>query len=285
MSIEPDQQQRQRKDLADTLHQLRKSAGLSGEHLAARCAISQSKISRIERGKTLPSVVDVERILTALDVPPDTARNLLELARIANVGYASWHSYASVGLWKRQTELKALTESSTVIRHFLPAMPSGLLQIPEYARLALTPVVSSAPGRDIDKAVAARISRQTVLGDGSRRFVFLLTEQAVRWPYATPQVMSRQCAHLAAAAARPNVDLAVIPLGTRVTQGPLNIFTVYDDRLVLAELFSGGVALRDPRDVSHHLDLFEFFYGHALTGQAAADFCKSVADEFMQTPD
>jgi len=43
--------------------------GLGGERLAARCGLSQSKISRIERGETLPSVLDVQRILSALDVP------------------------------------------------------------------------------------------------------------------------------------------------------------------------------------------------------------------------
>jgi len=36
-----------RPDLADTLRKLRKAAGLSGERLAVRCAMSQAKISRM----------------------------------------------------------------------------------------------------------------------------------------------------------------------------------------------------------------------------------------------
>jgi len=38
--------------------------------------MSQSKISRIERGKTLPSVADVERIAKALSLPADQAEKM-----------------------------------------------------------------------------------------------------------------------------------------------------------------------------------------------------------------
>ncbi|MQA64214.1 MAG: helix-turn-helix domain-containing protein, partial [Actinophytocola sp.] len=96
MTIEPDTQQ-SRIDLAGTLRKLRKAAGLSGERLAVRCAMSQSKISRIESGKALPSVLDVDRILTALEVPADVASELLALTRRANVEHTSWRSVAELG--------------------------------------------------------------------------------------------------------------------------------------------------------------------------------------------
>jgi transcriptional regulator with XRE-family HTH domain len=112
---------------------LRKAAGLSGERLAVRCAMSQAKISRIERGKTLPSVIDVERILKALEVPPEAARELIGLARRANVEHTSLRSIAELGVWRRQLELKALSESAAVQRIFLPAIPSGLIpRLPQF---------------------------------------------------------------------------------------------------------------------------------------------------------
>lgn len=103
MTIEPDEQHA-RSDLANTLRKLRKAAGLSGERLAVRCAMSQSKISRIESGKILPSVVDVERILTALDVPAEAAGELLALARHANVQHTSWRAVAEIGIWRKQED-------------------------------------------------------------------------------------------------------------------------------------------------------------------------------------
>lgn len=124
--LEPENVEQGRRNLAETLRQLRKAAGLSGERLAARTAMSQSKISRIESGRTLPTVADVERILTALEVPAEAREELLSLTRTANVEYTSLRSSARVGIWRSQAEIKALSESSAVVRQFLPAIPSGL---------------------------------------------------------------------------------------------------------------------------------------------------------------
>lgn len=49
--------------------------------------MSQSKVSRIETGRLLPSVVDVEQMLTALEVDEETRYDLLLLARTANAEY------------------------------------------------------------------------------------------------------------------------------------------------------------------------------------------------------
>lgn len=284
--LEPGRRDQGRVELAHVLRGLRKAAGLSGQRLAARCAMSQSKISRIESGKLLPTVVDVERILNALEVPPDRAHDLLSLARAANIDYASWRSYARAGLWRRQAELQALAESSSEVRQFLPAIPSGLIQTAEYAEAVMTHAVGRHySAGDRAKAVAARMNSQRVLDHQERRFVFLLTEQAVRWQRAEPSVMVRQLRHMVEVAGRPNVDLAIVPSGVTVSASPLNVFVVYDQRLVIVELFSGEVALRDPRDVSYHRELFEFFRRHALDGDDARNLLISVADDFMRLPE
>ncbi|WP_084628579.1 helix-turn-helix domain-containing protein [Amycolatopsis nigrescens] len=278
----PDDEQRHGDtELAEALRRLRKAANLSGERLAVRCAMSQSKISRIERGRILPTVVDVERILKALEVPSEVGRELVVLARRANVQHTSWRAAAEMGLWRKQTELKALAESSTVVRQFLPATASGLIQTEEYARYSLTPLIEGNPTRNVERAVQARIDSQKALQDEACAFHFLLTEQAVRWGRASPAVMARQCAHMAEVSERPNIQLAIIPWTASILPSPLNVFVVYDERLVLVELFSGEVALRDPLDVSYHLNLFDFFLSHALTGNDATAFLRSVSDEFM----
>ncbi|MEV6232784.1 Scr1 family TA system antitoxin-like transcriptional regulator [Saccharopolyspora shandongensis] len=283
--LEPDSEKRDRKDLADTLKQLRKAAGLSGERLAARAAMSQSKISRIESGKVLPSVADVERIMTALDVPPDAQSDILAATRAANVEYVSVRSSARTGIWRRQAEIKALCESSKTVRHFLPIIPSGLIQTPEYARNVLTPAIKGDTARDIDRAVRARMDTQEVLNDESRSFHFLLTEQAVRLKQAPMPVMVKQLQHMTEVSQRPNVDLAILPNSASLTEPPLNIFVAYDERLVTVEMFSGTVALRDYRDILYHLNVFKYFRERALAGEHARGFLSSVADEFMRARD
>ncbi|MFD6436112.1 helix-turn-helix domain-containing protein [Streptomyces venezuelae] len=282
MPIEPEKQAQERKDLAETLRGLRLASGLSGERLALRCNMSQTKISRIETGRALPTVIDVERILKALSVPDEVADQLIRLARRANVDYASWRAYARVGLHHKQAELRALESSSRAMRHFLPAIPTGLLHVREYATETLSPMVDSDPARDVRKAVEARMERQAILDDTSRSFWFLMTEQAVKWRRASAETMAAQCAHMAEVNRKPNVEIGIVPQEVRVAGTPMNIFVVYDDRLVTVELFSGEVVLRDPRDVSQHLHLFELFWSHAITGDEASIFLDDAAEEFMQ---
>ncbi|MGA4849301.1 helix-turn-helix domain-containing protein [Streptomyces sp. G5(2025)] len=282
MSIEPETQARERKDLAEALRGLRRASGLSGERLALRCNMSQTKISRIETGRALPTVIDVERILKALNVPTEVSDELLKLARRANVDYASWRTYARVGLYHKQAELKALETSSHVMRHFLPAIPTGLLHVREYAVETLSPTVADDPTRNVHRAVQARMDRQAILDDTSRSFWFLMTEQAVRWQRASDETMAAQCAHMAEVNGKPNVEIGIIPQRVRVPGTPMNIFVVYDDRLVTVELFSGEVILRDPRDVSQHLSLFDLFWSHALTGDDATAFLSETSESFMR---
>lgn len=282
MPIEPETQARERKDLAEALRGLRHASNLSGERLALRCNMSQTKISRIETGRALPTVMDVERILKALAVPGEVADELLALARRANVDYASWRAYARVGLYHKQAELKALESSSRVMRHFLPAVPTGLLHVREYATETLSPTVKGDPVRDVARAVQARMDRQAILDDTSRSFWFLMTEQAVKWQRAGARAMAAQCAHMAEVNRKPNVEIGIVPQGVPVPGSPMNIFVVYDDRLVTIELFSGEVVLRDPRDISQHLNLFDLFWVHALTGTDASSFLEEAADGFMR---
>ncbi len=281
--LEPDQQTARRRNLAEVLKELRIAAGLSGDRLAARCAMSQ--ISRIETGKVLPSVIDVERILKALDPPEKLVHELLELARAANVDYASWRAYARIGLWQKQAEIKALEAASSTVRQFLPAIPSGLLQIEGYARATLTSTIQGRPARDVERAVHARLDRQEVLADEDCRFVFLMPEHAVRWRRAPLSIMVDQLVHMVQLSTRANIEIAIIPAGTEVLAAPLNGFVLYDDRLVVIELFSGEVALRDPQDVTYHANVFEYFMDRALVGAAATAFLEAVTDEFMRLRD
>jgi len=287
--LDPERQSRQRHELALALRRLGEAADLSGERLAARCNMSQSKISRIERGKARPTVTDVERILTALNAPTDTVTRVMGLARIASIGYTSKRADAERGLWRTQDDIAALVASSAVVRQFIPGIPSALLPTEEYARATLTPVVPGAVARNVEKAVSARIAAQAGLTDLGRRFVFVLTEQAVRWPRAPRDVMARQVSHLAALSTWPNIDLAVLtPSGDHglvVEAAPLNYFVLYDNRLSATETSTGTTVVRDPKDLAYLENLFEYFLSKAMRGDDATVWLSRVAGELLQQRD
>ena len=273
--FEPEELGQRKDELATALREARKQAGLTGERLAARCGISQSKISKIETGKVLPSATDVERILVALGVGGERTADLMALARLANTEFQSVRASLQRGLHQKQRELAALEADSQHIRFFLPLMITGLLQTPEYARASL----ANFPG-DHPQAIAKRLDRQAALYNQAKRFTFVLTEAAVRWQLCEPRVMAVQMGRLASLSELPNIRLGVIPLDKYVPDGPLNTFTVYDERIATAETFGGIIMMRDPRDVNYHLELFAFFERYAAFDAEVRALLESYAHGF-----
>jgi len=273
--FEPEELGQRKDELAGALREERRRAGLTGDRLAARCGISQSKISKIETGKVLPSASDVERIVSALGAGEERRRELVAMARLANTEFQSVRASLRRGLQQKQRELAALEADSRHIRFFLPLMLTGLLQAPEYARASL----ANFPG-DHPHAIARRLDRQARLYDTNKRFTFVLTEAAVRWRLVEPSIMAVQMDRLASLSALPNIRLGIIALDTYVPDGALNTFTVYDERLASAETFGGVIMMRDPRDIAYHLQLFSFFERHAVFGDAARSLLHLYAETF-----
>jgi hypothetical protein len=108
----------------------------------------------------------------------------------------------------------------------------------------------------------------------------VLTEAAVRWQLCEPRVMAVQMGRLKALSELPNIRLGVIPLDAHVPDGPLNTFTVYDERIATAETFGGVIMMRDPRDVAYHLQLFVFFKQYAVFDDDGRALLESYAQAF-----
>ncbi|MFJ6610517.1 helix-turn-helix domain-containing protein [Streptomyces sp. NPDC091289] len=259
MTFQPEQLIRSKADLATSLRDLRKRAGLSQVRLAQRCAMSQTKLSNIETGRVGPSLVDVELILRALEASPATATEVMSLARLAHTEWQSKRASWRRGLEKRQAELAGLESEATVLRYFLPSMVTGLLATPEYVSASL----SGSPG-DKSVTVARKLERQAILYDTTKSFTFLLTEQAVRWPVLHRAAMAVQVDRLISLSHLPNVRVGLLLPGSAVSRGPMNTFTVYDQRLTTVETFTGRIVFQDARDISEHLRVFATYERLAL---------------------
>ncbi len=266
MTFDPEQLGQSKSDLAEVLRELRKRAGLSGDRLAQRCSMSQSKISKIETGKITPTLVDVERILRALDAPPALISELRALARIANTEWQDARSLRRKGLDKKQVELADLERTASEFRFFLLSMITALLSTPEYIKASLAHI----PG-DHSKAISRKLDRQAVLHDPAKRFTFVLTEQAVRWPILPAAAMAMQIDRLASLTYLPSVRLGVVPIGGYLPGCPLNTFTIYDDRIATVETSTGALVFRDSRDVESYLFEFSSYEDRALFGDRARE--------------
>src|SRR5690242_2316512 len=82
--------QRERRQLAEALKTLRVAAGLSGARLAETLGWQQSKVSKIETRRQLPSDDDIAAWVGATGGPPEAATDLLGMLRGARVEYTAW---------------------------------------------------------------------------------------------------------------------------------------------------------------------------------------------------
>ncbi|MCC3779425.1 helix-turn-helix transcriptional regulator [Streptomyces sp. UNOB3_S3] len=274
MTFEPEQLGRSRQELAASLKGLRKRSGLSGDRVARRMNVSQSKVSRIENGKVRPSIVDVEHYLRAVDAPADLVTDVMALARITNTEWQDFRNLRRKGLDKKQQELAALEKSSTEFRFFLLSMITGLLSTPDYIRASLAHV----PG-DHNRTVTRKLERQEVLYDTTKRFTFLLSELALKWPLVPAPAMAMQLDRLVSVSRLPSVRLGVIPAQGHMPVAPMDTFTVYDTNLATAETTTGVVILRDPRDVAAYLELFSILESYALFDNDARGYLTEHADK------
>lgn len=273
--------------LAATLRHLRHRADLSGDQLATLLGVSQSKISRIENGRTPPSVADVQAWARACGAPDETVEVLIGRAEEALTEARTWRKELAGGLGAKQEQVGRLEADAQVIRVFQHTIVPGLLQTAEYARRVL--MLANPSGRgDIGAGVAARLERQQALFDETKRFELVIGEAALRWPVASPPAMLGQLDRIGALLDLPHVDIGIIPLdldGPAPTLLP-HAFCVFgddpDDALVTVETLTAELHLRDPRDVRAFLDTFARLRQVAAQGADARALLAPIAAGFRR---
>ncbi|MGH3655900.1 MAG: Scr1 family TA system antitoxin-like transcriptional regulator, partial [Micromonosporaceae bacterium] len=210
--------------LAERLRAIRLRAGLTGYQLADEQGWPQSKISKIENGRQVPSVADIRRWLAACGAVED-AEGLIDQLEQVSARHQDWRRRLRQGMPIVQAGYNDLVRDLSTYRCFTADVVPGLLQTAEYARYPLSEgvMLHGAPADDLDAAVATRMQRQQHLYDTSKRFEFILAEPVLRWLICPPAAMLGQLDRLlAVVSGLPNVRFGVLPLGRRLSLCPGN---------------------------------------------------------------
>ncbi|MFD7452320.1 helix-turn-helix domain-containing protein [Kitasatospora sp. NPDC059827] len=271
----------QHKDLGKALRALRIASDKTAETIARRASMSPAKLSKIETGKTLPSVQDVDLILTALGISGEAKSEFLKAARGAATEEIAWRELRRMGHWKHQHAIKAIEAQTTLLRLFQGQLIPGLLQTAEYVT-AVFALHSELSAEAKTKTIAAQLERQAVLYDRHRTFRFLICEHVLRWRIGPPAVMATQLDRLLSLSRLPNVTIGILPLNRRMPDFPMTCFSMHDDRLVMVETFHSEITTRDPRDVSTYLSKFSEFDSVALHGDDMRELIEGVRDEYFR---
>ncbi|MEV1092695.1 helix-turn-helix domain-containing protein [Streptomyces microflavus] len=270
-----------RSELGIALRALRDASGKEAKAVARSAVMSASKLSKIETGKLSPHADDVERILTAIGVSDDVKSEYMDAARAVATEATAWRLIQRAGLHKAQQKLKAVDADMKLLRLFQPALVPGLLQTPEYMRAILSRH-DDLSAETVRSTVSARLERQEVLYDESKRLKFVITEPVLRWLIVPQLVMSGQLDRLVSLSRLSHLDIRVVPLLGRQSDIPNHAFVIRDDRAVTVETVHAEVIVTDPRDVALYVAKFDGFAATALGGEPMRTLLESIRDDLLQ---
>ena len=240
--------------LGARLRQIREDRGISREDAGYEIRLSDSKMSRLERGRLTASESDVAALLALYGVKDKAERSvLLDLAGRANKP-AWWHDYNDViPSWFEV--FIGLEDAADLIRTFEMQFVPGLLQTSDYARAVITSLghPHGVSAHEVDRKVTLRMTRQRILHRSDMRYWAVIDEATLRRPFGGEQVMRQQIHALIEACAQPNITIQVLPFRRAgLESGSFHLLRFAEQDLpdiVYLEQLSSAIYLDQQRDV------------------------------------
>lgn len=262
-------------ELSRSLVALRKAAGLRQVDVVTRTTLSQAQLSRIERGKSLPTEAETRALADLYGAEPAHRDELEVLARDARAGIRDTRLVVQRGrTLAMQQRWRRIESDAHVIRSYHSALVLGVLQVPAYAAVVLEQPVDAGVVRDRE------LRRQALLTQPQPEYVLVQTEGALRLCVATAAVMAEQVDGMVAASLRPNVRLGIIPGWRAVDVVAGANFHIYDDSAVVVGLEVAAATLTDVADVRHFRRLFERLSAAAVWGDESRAELRRIAEDY-----
>lgn len=269
------------RDLGSRLRLLRLEAGMTGAQLADRMEVSQSKVSRIETARVVPSLTDVTQIAKILGASSKEFEDLLSDARDVNSAYQDWRSISTRHGASPQSRVAEFERASRLVQTFVASVIPGLLQTADYARAVIGQSEVAGEETPTSSLVAERIERQSVLYQAERKFEFVVHESALYMRYGSDDTMLAQVDRLLNLASLANVTFAIVPYDIQLQAVITNGFTIYDGRFVEIELATGHVDIQDAGQVETYSRQFEELKSAASIGDEAEAILQRTAGRFQ----
>jgi len=251
--------------LAYDLRRYRLSKGVSAAEVARVMGCSRSQVSNCEAMKRQPSEPELNR----LDSAWRTNGHFARIYRYARRNHdPNWY-----------VEHLHYEERAHSLRIWEPLMVPGLLQIPEYARVA----IATEGWDDVDGAVSERMSRQAILARKSPpRMLVLLDEGVIDRPVGGAEIMRAQLSRLLEISTQPNVNLRVAPRKLGYHLGLAGAFKIIncapEGDVAYTEASEGGRLVLDGGDVQKFVVRFDEIGADSAPRSESRDLIKRVLE-------
>ncbi|MFF1695667.1 helix-turn-helix domain-containing protein [Streptomyces sp. NPDC058257] len=276
-----------RRKLGAELRALRTHAGLTSGQAADRVGWHQSKVSRIETGRSGAKATDVRLLLEAYEVKDPHLRQLLvALAGPEDEGGRRhwWHAYREL-LPPAYRDFISLESQACRVRTLETTVVPGLLQTPDYARAVTRAALGGRPDELVDALVEVRLARQDVLRAAPPLHLSVVLDEAVlHRPVGGSQVLAGQLKRLLEASQLPHVRIQVLPFAAGEHIGLIGSFVIFsfpniaDLDVVVLDHLTSSLYLERREDLQAYTDAFNSLRRQALSPEESTDHIAGIRD-------
>ena len=272
--------------LGTQLRRLREARGVTAQEAARAIRGSESKISRIELGRTSVREVDIIDLLSLYGITDHEEREEL----LALVGQANqpgwWHQYQDVLPSWFQAYI-GLEESAESIRSYDSQFIPGLLQTEDYATAVLALGDFSLDERE--RLVFLRKERQRRFASGGLRLWAIVDEVALTRKVGSPEIMRAQLGHLSDVCDQPGFALQVVPdsAGAYLAPGSFSIlrFAVPDlPDVVYVEQLTSAMYLDKSADVDRYATVMDKLSATAAPPEESKEILRTLLEDMERSP-
>ncbi|MGH3274894.1 MAG: helix-turn-helix domain-containing protein [Streptosporangiaceae bacterium] len=268
--------------LGAQMRRLREARGITPQAAARAIRGSESKISRIELGRSAARDIDIADLLTLYGITDNDERDqMMSLATLASK-HGWWRRYQDVLPTWFQAYV-GLEGSARSIRsydaHFVP----GLLQTEEYAAAVID--LGEFSLAEASQLVFLRKERQSRFTASGLRLWVIIDAMALRRPVGSPATMRAQLEYLLEISDRPELTVQVTPYpsgNSYLLPGSFSILTFASPDLpdvVYMEHLTSAMYLDKPSDIEQYTAALDKVSATSTTPEQTRTFIRALLSE------
>ncbi|MDX6356026.1 MAG: hypothetical protein QOF98_2929 [Streptomyces sp.] len=245
----------------------------------------QSKVSRIETGRSSVRVEDVTVLLDVYAVRDRALRDLL--GTLAEGGHQRgwWHEFRDV-LPVEYRDFISLETGAGRARSMENSVVPGLLQTSDYALALTREVMPRLDRREVEALVDVRVARQAVLHqDPPLELWAVLDEAVLRRSVGGREVMAGQLRKLEQSVELPQIRLQVLPFAAGAHMGLTNSFVIFsfpaigDLDVVVVDHLTSTLYVDRKEDIAAYAAAFARLRARALPEEESAAMIAGIRAE------
>ncbi|MFJ9415432.1 helix-turn-helix domain-containing protein [Streptomyces sp. NPDC101227] len=256
------------------LRYLREAAGLTLEQLVEGSFRGLSFLSQIERGERAMPMDLAVHVDNVLGTNGFFERRCEDAQKARKGGHAEYFA-----------DVLEMEQRAETIEEWAPMLVPGLLQTPDYTRTVVRTGMPRASDEEVEKRVAARMSRAAVFeGENAPKFWAILDESLIRRRTLPNEQMAALLEHIAEVVETTHSILQILPESDGIhafMTGELRVMDFVDAApVVYAESLHTGQLIDYPPLVKQYRESYDLLRAAALPPATSLTLIKEAAEDY-----